>query len=506
MKVFRTEQIREIDAYTILHEPVASIDLMERAAGACTRWIAANIALSRGIVVCCGTGNNGGDGLAIARQLRARYYRVKVIIVSTGNTPSVDFSVNLERIRQIPDIEVIKVENEIALPVVPSGGLIVDAVFGTGLKRPVTGLPGAVIDWMNRSGAQIVSVDMPSGLFGEDNHGNDLQHVVKAHTTLTFQFPKQSFFFAPYREYTGEWRVISIGLHQDSVDATQTGMFYLQEADIRSRLHARPKFSHKGTYGHALLIAGCHGMMGAAVLASKACLRAGVGLVTTHVPRFGVGIVQTAVPESLISIDESDTVFTLFPDLEKFNAVGVGPAINCRPNAQEGLKALLRSCRVPMVIDADAINILGQRKEWLSLLPENSILTPHPKEFERLAGRFDDPYERNLRQIEFAMKYRVYVVLKGAYTAIACPDGTCWFNSTGNPGMATGGSGDVLTGIILSLLAQSYSPLDAALAGTYIHGLAGDMAAAETGEEALIASDMIGYIGKAFQKLKEKQT
>ena len=504
VKVFRTEQIREIDAWTIGHEPVASIDLMERAAKACSDWITSHVGLPREVLVFCGPGNNGGDGLALARLLYKKYYRVKVFIVAEGSRFSPDFLLNRKRLEELHSVEILQIEEMKSFPDIKNNAVVIDALFGTGLSRPVTGLPAEVICLINQAGVPVISVDLPSGLFAENNQENDTCTIVKASHTLTFQFPKLAFFFGNYREFTGNWHILPIGLDKDYISSKETDLHYLLAEEVSGMLHERPKFSHKGTYGHALLIAGCHGMMGAAVLAARACLKAGAGLVTTHVPRFGVNIVQTCVPESLISIDESDTVFTLFPDLDRFSAVGVGPAINCRPNAQEGLQALLRSCKVPLVIDADAINILGQRKEWIELIPEGSILTPHPKEFERLVGRFDDPYERNRKQLGFAQAHRVYVVLKGAYTAIACPDGSCWFNSTGNPGMATGGSGDVLTGIILSLLAQSYTPREAALLGTYIHGLAGDFAAMSEGEEGMLASDITDHIGKAILKLKKK--
>jgi hydroxyethylthiazole kinase-like uncharacterized protein yjeF len=246
-------------------------------------------------------------------------------------------------------------------------------------------------------------------------------------------------------------------------------------------------------------------MMGASVLASRACIKAGVGLVTAHIPRNGCTILQTAVPESLVSLDESDTHFTKAPELSKFTAVAVGPALGCTKPVHDGLLSLLESCKLPMVFDADALNIFGEHKDWLKLIPTGSILTPHPKEFERLFGKHENTYERNLAQMEFSKKYSIIIILKGAFTSISCTDGTCCFNSTGNPGMATGGSGDVLTGIVLSLLAQGYTSKDAAILGTYIHGLAGDLASEEEGVEGVIASDIINHTGKAFKLLKENR-
>ena len=243
--------------------------------------------------------------------------------------------------------------------------------------------------------------------------------------------------------------------------------------------------------------------MGAAVLASRACLRTGTGLITAHVPRKGYDILQNSVPEAMISLDESDIVFSGIADMDQYNAVGIGPAIGLKDNTQKAFRELLKTINVPLVIDADGINILGENKEWLKQLPKNTILTPHPKEFERIAGKTSDGYNQIQRLVELAEKYQIFIVLKGAYTAIASPDGLCYFNTTGNPGMATAGSGDVLTGIILSLLGQGYCPEDAAVTGVYLHGLAGDRAAEITGEESLIANDIIDYLGKAFNELKE---
>jgi NAD(P)H-hydrate epimerase len=266
-------------------------------------------------------------------------------------------------------------------------------------------------------------------------------------------------------------------------------------------LPTRNRFAHKGTFGHALLISGSYGMMGAALLAGEACLRSGTGLVTVHIPRFGYGIVQTVLPEALVSLDQSDILFSTPPDLSPYSAVGIGPGLGCKPNTGKGLRTLLESVNVPLVIDADALNLLAGHDDWIGMVPEGSLLTPHPKEFDRLAGASENGYKRHIRQREFAASHGVYVILKGAYTGIAAPDGRYWFNTTGNPGMATGGSGDVLTGLLTGLLAQGMDPLEAAIAGVYLHGLAGDLAAEKSSQEALIAGDMNRYLGDAFTEV-----
>jgi NAD(P)H-hydrate epimerase len=297
-------------------------------------------------------------------------------------------------------------------------------------------------------------------------------------------------------------RVHDINLHPMAIANTETAYRTMEAEEIRDLLPHRSKFAHKGTFGHALMISGSYGMMGAALLAGESCLRSGTGLVTLHVPKFGYGIVQTAFPEAIVSLDQSDILFSEPPDLSPYSAVGIGPGLGCKPNSGKGLKMLLERAKVPLVIDADGLNLLAQHPDWFDLLPEGCILTPHPKEFDRLAGESSDSYERHLKQREFASKHKVVVVLKGASTGIASPDGRYWFNTTGNSGMATGGSGDVLTGLIAGLLAQGISSLDAALAGVYLHGLAGDLAAEASSEEALIAGDIILYLGEAFMELK----
>ncbi|HYQ56340.1 MAG TPA: NAD(P)H-hydrate dehydratase, partial [Draconibacterium sp.] len=321
--------------------------------------------------------------------------------------------------------------------------------------------------------------------------------------TLTLQFPKISFLFPENECFVGQWEVLPIGLHPDGISETPSPYSLADSEEVAARLPLRSKFDHKGTFGHALLIAGSYGKMGAAVLGSKACLRAGVGLLTTHVPHLGFPIIQTAVPEAMASIDQHDSMFTAFPDLSPFAAIGVGPGLGQKHNSCRALCDLIGQAKVPMVIDADALNILAENKEWLKNLPEGSVLTPHPGEFRRLVGETTDSFEAVKKQLSFAKRYNCVLVLKGAHTSVANPDGTLCWNSTGNPGMATAGSGDVLTGIILGLLAQGMTSFDAALAGVYLHGLAGDIAAKKHSEYALTAGDLIATLGKAFRKVME---
>jgi hydroxyethylthiazole kinase-like uncharacterized protein yjeF len=491
MKLFTASQIRDLDQATIISEPIASIDLMERASEALFESFLERYELGSVVCVFAGNGNNGGDALALARllsQLRGSYE--VYIYLFDSEKRSVDWQMNLDR---LPDVSIITSEND--FPEIEVDDIIIDGIFGTGLKRPVEGLHASLIDLVNRSGAEVFSIDIPSGLFAEDN-SNNIGAVIKADVVVSFQFPKLAFLLSDKSDCVGEWEVWDIGLDDDSIRTTLSSYYFLEEEEVAALIKTRAKFSHKGTFGNALLIAGKAGMMGASLLATKACVRSGVGLVTTHLPSLCGFLLQTTVPEALLSIDRSELMFTDELDVEKYSAIGVGPGIGVKHNTQTAFHHLLLNGTKPLVVDADALNILSEHKEWLDLLPQNAILTPHPKEFDRLTKEHASAYERWQTQLIFAQQYEIVVVLKGAHTSIALPDGRCFFNSTGNDGMASGGVGDVLTGIILGLLAQGYSPEEAALVGVYWHGKAADHYAENNLEQTLIASDIIDYMSQ----------
>jgi ADP-dependent NAD(P)H-hydrate dehydratase / NAD(P)H-hydrate epimerase len=501
MKIFPTSLISNIDKYTILHEPVSDIDLMERAAGAIFSYIVEKTEYSGKILVFCGPGNNGGDGLAVARMLSGltERFSVETYLFDFKGKLSDSAKINLDRLMALENGNVKFPQNIESLPEIPEGIFLIDALFGSGLNRSLTGFAASLVEHINNSRAYIISIDIPSGLMGEDNRENNYNYIIKARKTLTFQFPKLSFLLPENEACVGDWEIIDIGLHPEAVSNTPSKLHFLEKNDISERIHGRNKFSHKGTFGHALLISGSFGKMGAAVLASKACLRSGTGLLTVHVPYGTYQIIQGSVPETLCSIDNSDLMFTGISNLENFSAVGIGPAIGLHEYTRQGFRKLISEIKKPLVIDADAINILGMNPEWIKELPEATILTPHPREFGRIAGDSQTGFERIEKAKMLARNLNIFIVLKGAYSSIICPDEEIWFNSTGNPGMATAGSGDVLTGIILGLLAQGYNPKDAALVGVYIHGLAGDMAKNKIGEISMIASDIIDKLGEAFQ-------
>ncbi|WP_299579839.1 NAD(P)H-hydrate dehydratase [uncultured Sunxiuqinia sp.] len=501
MKIPTTKQIATIDQLTIQNEPIADIDLMERASLQIANWLIHHISNEKTLYFFAGPGNNGGDALAIARMMADHDYQCSVFLLNFGKALTGSPAENWRRLEAQGKVALGIIDSETAIPAIPSDGIVLDGLFGSGLSRKLDGLPLLVVEKINSSRAQVIAIDIPSGLFGEDNSQNDLSAVVRASHTLTFQFPKLSFLFPEHDEILGQWEVLPIGLHPDAIAATETPFHLVTLDEVTNKMTRRKKFSHKGTYGHALLVAGSYGKVGAAILSSRACLRSGVGLLTTHIPHSAYQIIQTAIPEAMCSIDASDLMFTEFPDLTQFTAVGVGPGLGVKPNSQRALKQLLEANPSKLVLDADALNILANHPEWLELLSVNTVLTPHPKEFERLVGETPDSYTRLQKQMEFSRKYQVIVVLKGAHTCISCPDGQVFINATGNPGMATAGSGDALTGIILGLLAQHFTPLDAAQLGVFVHGLAGDLAAEQQGEVALIAGDLIDTLGEAFSVL-----
>ena len=502
MKVLSVEQIREADKYTIENEPIESIDLMERAARKAFEWLYRRTPREKTIKIFCGMGNNGGDGLAVARMLNEQEMVPQVFMVRHSDRMSHDCEVNYYRLVNETKVPMFDILGEDDFPNVGPDDVVVDAIFGSGLNRPPQGMTADLIAYLNQSRAIRMAIDVPSGLFADQPSA--LGFIFKADYTLSFQFPKLAFLFPENDPYVGRFEILDIGLHPRYVEEVETRNLLTVKAMVKPILHSRTKYSHKGTYGHALLIAGSEGKTGAALLGAKACLRTGVGLLSVHLPKMAQLPLQTAIPEAMVDGDESETCFTMFKDLDAYSAVGVGPGLGKADETQRALKRLIQEVQVPLVMDADALNILSENPTWLAFLPAKTILTPHPKEFERLVGKTTTSFERLERQRELSMKHNIIIVLKGAHTSITMPNGTCFFNTTGNPGMATAGSGDVLTGIILSLLAQRYSPEEAAVLGVYLHGLAGDLAAEEIGQEALIAGDIVEHLGKAFFSLRSK--
>jgi NAD(P)H-hydrate epimerase len=501
MKVLLTSQRKEIDKLTIQNEPVSSLNLMERASRRFTEWFTAHFPVSGYVKIFAGTGNNGGDALAIARMLIERNYKVKVYLLMSSNSLSNDCEINLSRLKNYISPEIFLQGKEFSYPEILKDDIIIDGIFGSGLNRPADGIYAGFIQHINKFSQCTVSIDIPSGLFGEDNRNNIPGNIIRAHHTVSFEFPFLSFFMSENEDFTGNWKIVPIGLHLPSLLELDPQYTLIDRQLVRSKLKIRKKFSHKGNYGHALIISGRHGMMGAAVLCSRACLRGGAGLVTACIPESEFPVVQQAVPEALV-LGSGTEFFSAVPELSPFQAVACGPATGLIENSRSALINLINSVKVPLVLDADALTILSGNKKLFEKFPENTVITPHPKEFDRLIGESPDSFSRHLKQIEFAKKYRITVILKGAHTIICTPEGESFINSTGNPGMASGGSGDVLTGLLVSFLAQGYSVVDSAIIAVYIHGLAGDIALMNSSWESLIATDIIENLGQAFNKTR----
>ena len=503
MKFFHTSTIKELDAYTIEHEPIASIDLMERAARVLTDAILERFGGCR-FAVFSGPGNNGGDGLAVARMLAVTGCAVQVWLIDPKDRLSTDCAVNFLRLREL-GVEVQLVQDTFSMPSLGKDVVIVDALFGSGLNKPVReGFFAHVINGINASGCRVVAVDMPSGLMGEENHPL-CGVVVNADVTLTLQFPKLSLLMPENAQFVGDMEILDIALSQEGITNTPSHLFFTDEKDIKSLLRPRARHAHKGNFGRALLVAGSRGMAGASVLAARAALRSGVGLLTVHVPACNNVIVQSCVPEAMTSIDSNECCFSDDIDVSKYNAVAVGPGLGQSKVSEDALLNLIENGTAPLVLDADALNILSRNKEWLHRLPAGSVLTPHPGEFERLFGKAPCRYQAIESVRAVARDCGIVIVLKGAYTTVIAPDGNLYFNSTGNPGMATGGSGDVLTGVLLALLAQGYDSTHAARIAVYLHGLAGDLAVADKGQTALVAGDIVDYMPSAWRLLERKE-
>ncbi len=503
MIILNEQQIKAWDAYTIAHG-IPPLQLMEQAAIA----IVDRLDLLMGeedqeVLILCGKGNNGADGLAIARLLVEMDYIVDVYVNLEGHH-SAEWQANYERLVDLDpeQLEIHTTWKPEAIELSPSG-TIIDAMFGTGLSRPLEGIWKEIANWVNEQSNLTVAVDMPSGLYVDKAPEGE---VVYADLVLTFQCQRLAFMMAESEPYIGNVMVCHIGLIDSFLLEHDIRTFELTDYYLLPFLNERNRFSHKGDYGHGFLIAGSLGKAGAAILASAAAMRSGLGLLTTHVPERLYAIIQTAIPEVMVSIDPHPDHFTQCLIPEKISAIGIGPGLGVNPDTIEGFSVLLNTyATLPMVIDADALNMLALRPDLFDKLPEGTIITPHPGEFDRLFGEQEDHYTRFHTAVRQAQQRKINIILKGGVTIICQANGVSFFNTRGNPGMATGGSGDVLTGVILGLLCQGYSADYAALLGVFIHATAGDLAADDQGLEGLIASDIVEYLGDAFDELRHRE-
>lgn len=484
------------------HLGIESVQLMERAAEAITAEIKSRWPHTTPITVFAGPGNNGGDALAVARMLALEGYAVSAYLFNVKGGLSPECTANRDRILETSLLPLVEITRDFDPPVLEPPMLVIDGLFGSGLNKPLAGGFASLVKYINQSGAPVVSIDMPSGLLTDDNTYNVGVNIIHATLTITIQTEKLAMYLEDCHAYFGEIVTVDIGLDMEYAATMDTTCETLSREQISSIIRPRPLYAHKGTMGHALLIAGSRGMAGAAVLAAKASLKAGVGKLTVHVPECNNVITQISVPEAITLIGNNSDAFIEAVDAEPYNALAIGPGIGQDENTAIALIAQLRRTACHIVCDADGLNILANHRAWMQQLPKNIILTPHSAEFDRLSGGASSgSYERLMRAVEMAERLHAYIVLKGHHTAVCTPSGHAYINTTGNPGMATAGTGDVLTGILGALLARGYHQMDACLLGVYIHGLAGDLAAAALGEESLTATDIINHIPQAFISL-----
>ncbi len=488
-KLFKANQIKEIDRQTILRKKMPSWELMEYAGSQLFEKIFKHLNTTQQIHIFCGVGNNGGDALVVARLFLSRAIRVKCYKVPFSTKTSPDFALNLKKYKQlngeIEDFDPDKVG------LIDKNDLIIDGIFGTGLSRPAEGIAQKAIQFINQTKAKIISIDVPSGLYA-DKSNKPQDSIIKANLVYTFQFPKISFFFPENSEYVPKFNVIDIGLDKEVIEQMPTNYFLITN-QIKKLLKPRSKFSYKNDYGHALIIGGSYGMFGAAILASKAALRIGAGLVSNFIPKKAYNISQTFIPEVMSMTDEKKNYLTKIKVSEKITAIGIGMGMGQHHKTQKALKKLLKTANKPLLLDADAINSLALHPKWMKYLPANSILTPHPGEFRRLTGTWQNDTEKLEKLKKLAGKHQLIMVLKGAYTFIS--DGQNYYiNPIANPALATAGSGDVLSGMITGLLAQKHTPLNAALLGVYLHGLTAENYTKKYNNFSMIASDIINEL------------
>jgi len=471
MKILSAAQIRELDKKTI-----------------------------GGVEIFVGPGNNGGDGLVIGRLLSQKFFEVRIWICHLSEKFSSDFLANQAKLPTDGALEIIHLKLGNDYTIFEEPGIIIDAILGTGISKPIDDYWSSLIDGLNSDLSERVSVDIPTGMYPDQPCTGT---IFKADCTFTFEIPKLAFLLPSYIPYVGKLVFGQIGLNPQVLYALETDKYLLTQYQVASILKERPETGHKGTFGHALLTMGSYGKMGAAILAARACLRSGIGLVTTHIPRSGYPIMQSSFPEAMVSVDKDEFYISQFPDVDKFEAIGVGCGMDNNDITEKALMNFLSERKQPVLLDADALNILAEDRSRLQKIPKGSILTPHPGEFERLFGKSENDFERIELLKNMALDLGIFILLKGSRSCLASPNGNLFFNSTGNSGMATAGSGDVLSGMITGLMAQGYNTQEAGLLGMYLHGMAGDLAAQEgPGEEAMVASDIVNNIGNAYKALQ----
>lgn len=500
MKIFTTQEIRNIDRFTIENDGVSSMELIERVAEAVTTEITMRWRPSKPVVVFAGPGNNGADGLSVARMLAEQGYKIHIYLFNIGgNKLSTECAACRDMIVDLPGVTITEVIETFMMPELQRSYLIVDALFGSGLREPLKGGFSYLVQRINEANATVVSIDIPSGLAGDWNPSLISRDVIHATLTLAIQHPRLAFFIEDNAELVGEWQVLDIGLSEEAANNTPARFYLVEESDVKRVLRRRKPFTSKRDYGDAIIYAGCYGMMGAATFAARGALRSGIGKLTVESPKCGYSILQTAVPEALFSHNHGELAIEAIQPAKEYDAIAIGPGIGTRDATIDALERFLEAMKRPVILDADALNCIARRPNMLNLIPVLSILTPHAGEFDRLFGQHHSAEARLKKAIEMAKYYNVIIVMKGHYTAIVRPDGKIYFNSSGTPAMATPGAGDVLTGMIAAMSAQGYKPEIATLISVYIHGFAGELAAEEHGDYGVTASDIADNVGRALR-------
>lgn len=504
MKIFTSSDISEIERLSVEREGITSYEQMERAASAIAYEIIQRWTTSQRIIIFAGPGNNGGDALAVARLLLDQGYHPIVLLFNTQNKLSHNCELNKKKLEEYDGVDFTEVIRSLNMPEITEDDVVIDGLFGSGLNEKLLGGYTSLSRQINDSGAYVVSIDIPSGLFGEYNTDNILRNVIHANLTLAIHFPRFSFFFEETAKCVGEWKVLDIGLDHEAIAQAPASYFLIDEQGVRETLKKRNPFTTKDDYGRACIVAGSLGMMGAAVLATRAAMRSGLGVAKLYIPQCGYLVAQTSVPEALCELDAETTCISQIPDAKNY-MMAIGPGIGRDDKTTDALEVYLRKARRPVVLDADALNCIAERRSMLNDIPRDSVITPHAKEFDRLFGDHMTDEDRLLKAIEIAQGAKIVIVLKGHYTKIVRPDGKVFVNATGNPGMATAGSGDVLTGVITALMAQGLHSSVAASIGCFVHGYAGNLARRKVGEMGLTASDIVDNLGEAFKLIMEEK-
>ncbi|HEX7366013.1 MAG TPA: NAD(P)H-hydrate dehydratase [Pelobium sp.] len=467
LKLLTASQTREADKFTIINEPIESVELMERAATAFVKIFADRFPdRKKSILVFSGKGNNGGDGLAVARLLADDgYHQIQVFIADFSEKSSADFDLNLQRLQE-KDIAIFYLKQTAELAVL-TADIIIDALLGSGLNKPLEGEWRNLAKKINQFSGYRVAVDVPTGMPCEGELFDDV--IIKSDFTITFQRPKLNFLLPISSPYIKEWKVANIGLNENFIQGTASPFYWLWKGGVQRFIKARQPFEHKGLLGHALIVAGSDDTMGAALIATEACVKCGAGLTSAMIPHSGLQALNTRLPEAMYTQRSESKL-----DLDKYKVIGIGPGLGTSAESVLLLTEVLRNFKKPVVIDADAINIISEYQELISLVPKNSVFTPHMKEFDRLFGTHNSWWKRIETALVQAAALKVYIVLKNRYTMIFTPEGVCYFNSSGSPAMASGGMGDALTGMITSMLAQGYEVDKAVQLAVFSHGYLGE--------------------------------